>query len=263
MSTYRIYIDEVGNHDLLHADDPNQRFLSLTGVILESAYTLNTLVPQMEGLKRRFFQRDPDEPVILHRKELVNRRYPFRALLDPDIEAAFNAALLQALSDWTYTVITVVLDKKAHRDRYQVWRFHPYHYCLHVLLERYVLFLHYRRSHGDVMVESRGGKEDLKLKDSYSRLYERGTDNIPLQRWQNCLTSRELKLKPKNANIAGLQLADLIAHPSRREILREHGLVIDNRDTYGDRICELLCRSKYYRDRRTGQIEGYGKKLLP
>jgi hypothetical protein len=32
MTLYRIYIDEVGNHDLTHADDPNQRFLSLTGV---------------------------------------------------------------------------------------------------------------------------------------------------------------------------------------------------------------------------------------
>ena len=36
MSLYRIYIDETGNHDMTHADDPNQRFLALTGVILES-----------------------------------------------------------------------------------------------------------------------------------------------------------------------------------------------------------------------------------
>jgi hypothetical protein len=35
MSLYRIYIDETGNHDMTHADDPNQRFLALTGVILE------------------------------------------------------------------------------------------------------------------------------------------------------------------------------------------------------------------------------------
>ena len=24
MSLYRVYIDEVGNHDLVHADNPNQ-----------------------------------------------------------------------------------------------------------------------------------------------------------------------------------------------------------------------------------------------
>jgi len=43
MSLYRIYVDEVGNHDMTHTDDPNQRYLSLTGVILESSYTLQTL----------------------------------------------------------------------------------------------------------------------------------------------------------------------------------------------------------------------------
>ena len=71
---HRIYIDEVGNHDLTHADDPNQRFLSLTGVILEAAYTTHTLQPEMDEIKRMYFVQDPDEPVIFHRKELVNRR---------------------------------------------------------------------------------------------------------------------------------------------------------------------------------------------
>lgn len=263
MALYRIYIDEVGNHDLTHADDPNQRFLSLTGVILESDYTLRVLQPEMDQLKRDFFQRDPDEPVILHRKEMVNKRPPFHALRIPETEWRFNIALLTDLARWEYRAITVVIDKKAHRDQYQVWKYHPYHYCLAVLLERFVLFLHYDESQGDVMVESRGANEDGKLKDSYARLYERGTDNIPSERWQQCLTSHELKVKPKSANIAGLQIADLIAHPSRREILIEHQLVVDDRDTFGDQICAILRQSKYYRHWRTGQITGYGKKLLP
>ncbi|MDO9130836.1 MAG: DUF3800 domain-containing protein [Anaerolineales bacterium] len=50
MALYRIYIDEVGNHDLTHADDPNQRYQSLTGVILESEYTLNALQPEMDQI---------------------------------------------------------------------------------------------------------------------------------------------------------------------------------------------------------------------
>ena len=113
------------------------------------------------------------------------------------------------------------------------------------------------------MVESRGSKEDKKLMESYTRLYQRGTDHIPVDRWQARLTSHELKAKPKNANIAGLQLADLIAHPSRREILIEHQLITDNRDVFGDQICAILRQSKYNRNKYTGQIEGYGKKLLP
>jgi hypothetical protein len=260
---YRIYIDEVGNHDLTHTEDPNQRFFSLTGVILESEYTAHTLRPAMDQIKVEFFQSDPDEPVIFHRKEMVNKRPPFQALRDPTIERQFNARLLDTLARSDYRVVTVVLDKQAHRDQYSAWRYHPYHYCLAVLLERFVLFLHYSGQRGDVMVEQRGGVEDRKLKDSYQRLYEKGNDNIPSERWQACLTSRELKVRPKSANVVGLQLADLIAHPSRREVLSDHRLIQDTRDTFGDQITAILRRDKYLRNRRTGQIEGYGKKLLP
>ena len=77
------------------------------------------------------------------------------------------------------------------------------------------------------------------------------------------LTSKELKIEPKRANIAGLQLADLIAHPSRREILLEKDLLSDERKVFGDQICRILRRDKYLRNQRTGQIWGYGKKLLP
>ncbi len=263
MGLYRIYIDEVGNHDMVHADDPNQRFLGLTGVILESDYTLHVLKPEMDAIKATFFQTDPDEPIIFHRKEMVNRRRPFQALRDPDVEQQFNATLLEALERWEYQVVTVVIDKLAHREQYTIWHYHPYHYCLKVLLERFVLFLHYNDHRGDVMVESRGGKEDHKLKDSYARLYRNGTDHIPVERWQGRLTSKQLKVKPKGANIAGLQLADLVAHPSRREVLLDHKLLQDDRQIFGDQICEILQRSKYLRNQRTGKIEGYGKKLLP
>ena len=127
MPLYRIYIDEVGNHDMTHVDDPNHRFLSLTGVILEADYNLRVLQPEMNQIKREFFQQDPDEPIIFHRKELVNKRPPFQALLDPEVEKQFNNVLLTALARWEYSVVTVAIDKKAHRDRYQMWlRRHPW-----------------------------------------------------------------------------------------------------------------------------------------
>ena len=168
MSLYRIYIDETGNHDMTHADDPNQRFLALTGVILEFEYNTSVLQPEMDALKRQFFQKDPDTPVIFHRKDMVNSRPPFEALRDARIESQLNQAILEGLERWQYHVITVVIDKKVHRDQYSVWRHHPYHYCLAVMLERFILFLHYGKHRGDVMVESRGGNEDEKLEASYS-----------------------------------------------------------------------------------------------
>lgn len=98
MSLYRIYIDETGNLDLTHADDPNQRFLALTGVILESEYNAKTLKPDIDSIKRDFFQLDPDEPVIFHRKEMVNHRPPFHVLKDKRIKKHFNQVLLDALT---------------------------------------------------------------------------------------------------------------------------------------------------------------------
>ena len=263
MSLYRLYIDEVGNHDLTHAEDPNERFLSLTGVIIESQYCINVLVPQIEDLKRRFFIADPDVPVIFHRKDMVNKRRPFQALRDPKIEAEFNETLLWKLKDWEYTVITVVIDKYAHKKKYSIWQYHPYHYCLSVMLEKYVLFLYYKKSTGDVMVESRGGVEDKKLEESYTRLYENGDEYIPSEIWQHCLTSSQLKVRQKSQNMCGLQLADLLAHPSRREVLLDHSLIEDKREVFGDSITKILRDSKYHRHYKTGEIYRFGKKLLP
>ena len=263
MAFFRIYIDEVGTHAMKHVAELNHRFLSLTGVILDLNYALHVFKPEMDKLKRDFFQKDPDVPIIFHRKELVNKERPFDSLRNPQIEQEFNDRLLSALEEWQYRVVTVVIDKKAHRDQYQVWHHHPYHYCLSVLLERFILFLRRRNHRGDVMVESRGGREDMKLKESYARLYRRGTDYVGPELWRKHLSSRQLKVKPKSADIAGLQLADLIAHPSRREILLDHSLIVDKRKIFGDKICEILRREKYLRNEQTGRIEGYGKKLLP
>ncbi|MCD6385198.1 hypothetical protein J7M23_05410, partial [Candidatus Sumerlaeota bacterium] len=116
----------------------------------------------MEKLKERF-RIDPDEPVIFHRRKLVNKKYPFHILKDSSVEMQFNQELLKCLQKWEYTVITVVIDKLEHKERYKIWRYNPYHYCLAVMLERYVFFLEGLKgseAKGDVMAESRGGKED-------------------------------------------------------------------------------------------------------
>jgi hypothetical protein len=192
---YRIYIDEVGNPDLESSDNPNHRFLSLTGVILELGYVESVVHPQMEALKARFFRSHPDEPVIFHRKEMVNARPPFEGLLDDKIQKGFDQELLDLLDSWEYTIISVCLDKKRHKETYTTWRYDPYHYCLAVLLEKFVFFLKRMNSKGDVMAESRGGKEDMRLKASFARLWENGTDYVAPGEFQEILTSRQLKVK--------------------------------------------------------------------
>jgi hypothetical protein len=258
---YRLYIDEVGNPGLGAGLTGNERYLSLTGAIIALDHVRDDVHPRLEAIRNRYFDSHPDTPVIFHRKELVNQRRPFQALQDPNVKALFDADLLQLIRDLDYTVITAVIDKLEHLQRYGGWAMDPYHYCLVVILERYALWLTERQAQGDVMAESRGGGEDRRLKAEFSRIHMNGTPNIPHAQFVARFTSSQLKVKPKSSDIAGLQLADLIAHPSFIATKARH----DGRAlpaNFGGQIAQVLEASKYRRS-WNGRIEGYGRKWLP
>lgn len=260
MEKYRIYIDEVGNSDLKSSEDPNHRYLSLTGVIFELGYVKDKVSNMLDGLKAKFFDSHPDDPIILHRKEMVNKKHPFRRLKNPSIEKEFNDEFINLLKDLNYEIITVLIDKLEHKNQYSVWTYDPYHYCLAVLVERFYKFLAKKNSIGDIMIESRGGKEDLRLKKSYSKIFHEGTNYIKPEVFQKVFTSRELKVKPKSANIAGLQIADLIAYPARQYVFEIYGIEKKLKQTFNDKIIEVI-ESKFVNFQ--GNKKGYGIKVLP
>ena len=257
---YRIYIDEVGNNDLGNSANENHCFLSLTGVVFNLDYVKSTLTPDMEALKSKFFNHHPDDPIILHRKEIINRKFPFKALENPVIEAEFNREFLALLHKWEFKTITVIIDKMEHQKKYDTWRYDPYHYCMAILFERFHLRLKETYLTGDMMFESRGGKEDMRLKDSYKKIFSNGTDWINPEDIKDTITTKELKIKPKSANIAGLQVADLLAYPLYKYALKFFKIKEDNRETFNDKIIEVI-KSKIYKS--GNKIEGYGIKLLP
>lgn len=205
----RLYVDEVGNPDLESSADENHRFLCLAGVIIELDYVSKVISPQLESLKVKYFSSHPDEPIILHRKELVRRKPPFTVLRDPEIERRFNEDILLKLNQWEYSVIVVIIDKHEHAEKYTTWRYDPYHYCQEILIERYRLFLNINKSKGDIMFESRG----------------------------------------------------LLAHPARRWCFRNFYGMDDNKQTFGDRVIDILEREKFFRYK--GEITSYGVKKLP
>ena len=257
MTKYRMYIDETGTSDLRHTDAPNHRFLSLTGVIIDMDHVRETVHPEMEALKVRYFDSHPDDPVILHRHEMVNHLPPFGGLRDDEIRRAFDQDLLSRLREWEYSVITVCLDKKTHVETYGGWNNDPYHYCMEILLGLFNSWLRQRNAKGDVMAESRGGKEDRRLKKEFRNLWTCGTDRVNPEQFQASLTSRKLKIKSKTANISGLQLADMIANPSRSQILAERGLLGRQLGEFAKKIADIM-ETKYIHD----EIGARGKNFL-
>jgi len=192
---------------------------------------------------------------------LINRRGPFWRLRDPDNHCRFDEGFLRFLTDQDYSLITVVMDKKAHIERYGRAAYHPYHYGLAALLERYGGFLSRLNARGDVMAESRGRREDQQLKAAYRRLYESGTQLHDAQFFRRALTSKEIKLKPKLANIAGLQVADLLAYPCKQGILIAEGKMEDPGEVFGKEICRCV-GPKHNRRYLEGRVKGYRQVFL-
>ena len=114
---------------------------------------------------------------------------------------------------------------------------------------------------GDVLVEARGKREDRTLEEEFRSVWNNGTFYLSSSQAQTTLTSKELKVKPKMLNIAGLQVADILAHPVKRDVLRER----ERTDSLGGAFAERLiavATAKYNRQRYDGRIRGYGRILL-
>lgn len=257
---HRMYIDETGNADLEASANPVHRFLSLTGVIADIGVMRREAHPEVQRIKSEILELDPDKRIPLHRSELIKKVYPFLALRDPDKEVAFNTAILKLISDLDCKVITAVIDKQRHLEMYGNWARDPYHYCLRILFERYCFILNQRKAKGDMMSEARGKREDERLATAYAQLYE---CPAPVHREvvDRCLTSKHLKIEKKSENIVGLQIADLIAHPSAM-LARAWFNDEPKPQGFGWEIVQTLRRGKKYH-RHWGRIKGAGIKWLP
>jgi len=258
---YRLYIDESGDHVYRQLDDEAHRYLCVLGCWFRADH-YRDFHRQLEAFKQAHIPHNPDEPLILHREDIVNRRGSYWRLRDPTACAAFDEALLEIISAAQYSVVAVVIDKKRLHDAYDVPA-HPYHLAMGFMLQRYCGYLNHISRHGDVMAESRGAKENRLLEAAYEWCYERGVwGYTPASAIQQALTTRKLKIEQKSANIAGLQLADILSNPVRRGVLTEMREVADGPSGYATRMIAVAER-KFNRQLYTGRVWGYGKVFYP
>lgn len=257
---YRLYIDESGDHVFRHLDEPAHRYLCLVGCWFRG-HDYREFHAALDRFKQRHLTHHPDDPPILHREDIVRGRKRFWPLRDPAKRDAFDHDLRQLIDEANFRLVGIVIDKYSLTHRYYTPD-HPYHLALAFLLERYCGYLNHVNRVGDVLAETRGGREDRLLKEEYRSVYRAGTWVKPASFFKRALTSGELKMKPKSANIAGLQLADLLAHPTRLIILAEAGRVAGPLPPFTASLAPILER-KFDRHRDENQIAGYGKVLFP
>lgn len=258
---YRLYLDESGDHVFRALDEPAHRYLCLLGCWFRNPEYAR-FFDALEGFKFQHLPHHPDEPVVLHREDMINARRAFKGLRDADKREQFDAGLLRVIQEADFRVVAVVIDKLALQKAYGESAAHPYHLGLGFLLQRYAGYPNHINRVGDVMGESRGGVEDRLLAESYTRVHGRGVWMTPAHAFQSALTSGQLKLKQKSANIAGLQLADLLGHPVKNWVLRHYGLLEAEPPLFGRRLLEAV-EGKFNRHLYDGRLDGYGVVLFP
>jgi len=139
---------------------------------------------------------------------------------------------------------------------------HPYHYCLNVLLERYVNFLLENNGYGDVVAEVRGKKEDRLLKSEFEHFYENGTYYLNAKVVQRKLSSKKLKLKTKEARISGLELSDMLALSMKFLTLYKYGRIPELSDNFTKSVLKLVHPKIRKCPYNKGRTKGFGTKLI-
>ena len=258
---YRLYIDESGTHSYNKSDEIKERYLCLNGIIISAEHNQEFITPKWEEL-REIFTEDPDFPAVFHLTDVMERIGVFKKLENEGVKASFDEKYLEILENGNFVLCSVVLDKKEHIERYGDTAMHPYHYCLNVLLERYVRFLSENNGTGDVVAEVRGKKEDRKLRSEFEHFYENGTDYLSSATVQQKLSSGKLKLKTKDARISGLELSDMLATPMKFLTLYKYKRVPELSDNFTKSVLKLVhpkIRRCPYNQERT---KGFGVKLI-
>ncbi len=259
----RLYIDESGNHSPCTNDGAGvgERYLGLCGVVMPRGTRYEAFCEKLDALKRECLPYDPDDVPILHRKEILNRSGAFSVLADDAKRGAFDTELLDLLRKAPLRVIAVAVDKCTHGRAKHRSITDPYHYALLAMLQRYCGWLQYAGRRGDLMAEARGGVEDKAFSAEYERLYRSGGPYLPRELVQGTLTSSKPKMKRKERNIAGLQVADALAHPLTRDVLVAYERLPNLGSTFADLVVSAV-RQHYNRRMDTGRIRGYGQVFL-
>jgi hypothetical protein len=255
---FRLYVDEVGTDGLTHLEKDRHRYLSLSGVAM-SLDDVPELVRNLDWIKATICQHDPDDPCVFHRTDIMGRNGIFQVLADEKRRDLFDKSVLRLVKATKFVLITAIIDKQAMLNKANWQNKQPYHYLMDILVEKYVQLLERKSTIGDIMPEARGTDQNRKLQGAYERARENGTYYVSARRMASALRAKNLKFRTKKSNVAGLQLCDLLAHPSHmiaRELLR-HEVSLG---AFTTALKPILLEEKYDRS-HLGKIIGYGIKF--
>ncbi len=239
-----MFLDESGDHSLT-VIDPQYPLFVLGGIIVDQNYATDELEQCVRQFKLDLFGRDD---IILHTAEIVRSRGVFSVMRQPAFRQRFYEKLNSLMRSIDYQVIACVIKKDEHFERYGLSAIDPYMLSLNVLVERFCFEIGNQPGGGLIIAEKRDPILDHQLELAWLNLRIQGTRYMQATMIEERITA--LNTRAKTANIAGLQVADLVVSPIGRYVL--------GKKTFED---WSIIESKFRR--RNGEYPGAGLVVLP
>jgi len=214
-----LYIDETGDHSLSKIDKSYPIFV-LSGVIVDEDYHDGQLTEQLNAFKERHFE---TKNIVLHSKEMTHpqsaRNKLYMKFMNKDFRKAFYKDFEIFLRRSNVSIVACVIMKNKHFANYGLEAKDPYLLSFDNLVNRLVFDLN-DEQRGRIVAESRNSVLDNQLEIAYLTARVEGTNKVQPAELKLKLESA-IQFRQKSDNIAGLQIADMVASPVARHFLNK------------------------------------------
>ncbi|OPY58705.1 MAG: hypothetical protein A4E55_00760 [Pelotomaculum sp. PtaU1.Bin035] len=249
MTEYSVFLDESGIESYKNTDS----HYVVAGLILEKDYFVNEAMASIRALKTKHFNSDK---VVFHFFDMVRRKGSFKIFNDRIKRRDFWDDYIQLISKLNFKVVGAVVKKNDMTNRY-LYPQAPKRVALPVIYENLVHFLASNDATGKIFVEQFNETEDERVSVQYHLSMANGTSRISREAFLRHI--KGLKFLPKNQNILGLQLADLVAYLTN--VKARGGVFSANKEPNLGDIWNIIWDKTY--DGNCKNKNMYGIKFLP
>ena len=217
-SDYIVFTDESGS-PVLDPVDPDYPIFVLVFCVVHKDTYADYMQPEFKKLKFKYFGHDM---IPLHSHAIRKPKGEYAFLQNAKIREEFLTDINGIMERSEYALITHVVDKIALRKR-NAKPFNPYDIALRMNMEQLSRFLLEKGENGKLchlIAESRGKTEDRQLELEFRRVLDPEYGWGMAQQFSFAETPMQLRFVEKKINSAGLQIADLAAHPIGRHTLK-------------------------------------------
>ncbi len=240
-----LFLDESGDHNLT-SPDPKYPLFVLAGCIMSEIYYNHSFNLRFNAFKQEMFERN----IILHYIDYTRNQNGFERMVNKPFREKFYKGLNGIIKETEFTLISSIVDKLKHKEKYKALAIDPYTLSLEIIIERFVKLLEETKEKGIIIAESRGQQLDNELNLAFLDLKIRGTRFL---RPKEVVDSIEaFNIRKKEENIAGLQFVDSLVTPVGRRYCGRKNFYIDY-DAIKSKFRKIEC----------GKYKGYGLIIVP